>query len=117
MDELALDNGSEVGALSREDFEFALQDQEVRLLLSAMELDVNDARLVFDLTDDGDGSLGAEEMAAGFSRLKGQARTVDMLALTKNSKDAHLKIDTIMEKFNLAYKQPTNGQKIMTLVP
>ena len=32
---------------------------------SAMEIDVQDAGLVFDLTDDGDGTIGPDEMSHG----------------------------------------------------
>jgi len=85
------------GSLSKEEFLQIVEDPRVKTLLSALELDIEDAELVFDLTDTGDGQIGAEEMVYGFSRLKGAARSVDILALTKLTKEALSKLDMVLK--------------------
>jgi len=84
------------GYLTKDEFLQIVVDPRVKTLLSALELEINDAELVFDLTDDGDGKVGAEEMVYSFSRLKGAARSVDVLALTTLTKEAIKKIDTVL---------------------
>merc|ERR1712137_245680 len=49
--------------------------------LAAQGLDVQDDELLFNLLDDGDGKLSPAEVARGISRLKGPARSVDMISL------------------------------------
>lgn len=58
--------------------------------LSAMELDVHDADLLFELIDhpdDGESTLSAEELVAGVGRLKGSARRLDMEVLHRDVKE------------------------------
>lgn len=81
------------GQLSRDEFLEIIQDVRVRTLLSALGIDIHDAHLVFDLTDDGDGTIGANEMVKGFRRLKGWARSLDLLALTNLTKEVIHKLD------------------------
>ena len=56
----------------------------VRSLLSAMEIEIHDAELVFDLTDDGDDKMSPNEMIFGFSRLQGFARSGDVGAILRH---------------------------------
>merc|ERR1712137_980683 len=49
--------------------------------LAAQGLDEQDDELLFTLLDDGDGKLSPTEVARGSSRLKGPARSVDLISL------------------------------------
>eukprot|EP00929_Paragymnodinium_shiwhaense_P094806 TRINITY_DN55611_c0_g1_i1.p1 TRINITY_DN55611_c0_g1~~TRINITY_DN55611_c0_g1_i1.p1 ORF type:complete len:640 (-),score=119.40 TRINITY_DN55611_c0_g1_i1:85-2004(-) len=69
------------GQLSLEEFQGIMGDERVRIWLAAQELEVEDVRLVFDMVDDGKGMLTAEELVRGFARLKGAARSMDLLSL------------------------------------
>merc|ERR1719464_1911837 len=69
------------GYLSRSEFEEILSDPRVKSWLAAMELEVRDAELVFELVDDGDHRISAEELVRGFARLKGTARSLDMVTV------------------------------------
>eukprot|EP00404_Azadinium_spinosum_P026029 CAMPEP_0180672918 /NCGR_PEP_ID=MMETSP1037_2-20121125/65406_1 /TAXON_ID=632150 /ORGANISM="Azadinium spinosum, Strain 3D9" /LENGTH=240 /DNA_ID=CAMNT_0022702129 /DNA_START=61 /DNA_END=780 /DNA_ORIENTATION=- len=69
------------GFLSREEFQEVLSDTRVKAWLSAMELEVRDAEVLFDLVDDGDHRISAEELVHGFARLKGNARSLDLAIL------------------------------------
>lgn len=71
------------GTVSWEEFRDIIEDQRVRTWLSAMELDVRDARDLFVLLDDGDHQISAEELVKGVSRLKGPSRALDMALLRK----------------------------------
>merc|ERR1740130_2353154 len=94
---LVLDKGGN-GFLTREQFQEVGKDPRIMHLLSAMELEIRDADLVYDLTDDGDHHLSAKEMVYGFSRLKGNARSIDIMALIAMVRKAMAKIDYLDQK-------------------
>jgi len=53
-----------------------------------MDLDVEDALVVFELVDaDSDGRLTAEELVAGVSRLMGDARNLDLVVLMREQRE------------------------------
>merc|ERR1719272_114207 len=83
------------GYLTRTEFRQIGQDPRIKNWLSAMDLELHDAELVFDLADDGDGQLSAKEMVYGFSRLKGTARSIDIWALISLVRKSIEKIDKI----------------------
>lgn len=72
------------GYLSKEEFYEVMKDPRVKSWLAAMDLEVRDAELVFNLVDDGDAKISAEELVHGFSRLKGAARSMDMVTLLRD---------------------------------
>lgn len=69
------------GFLTRAEFRSVCQDERVQHWLAAMELEIRDADLVYDLTDDGNDRMSAHEMVYGFYRLRGTARSIDVQAL------------------------------------
>jgi hypothetical protein len=88
------------GYLTRDEFHSVVKDKRVQNWLAAMELEISDADLVYDLTDDGNDSMSAEEMVYGFSRLKGAARSIDIMALislVRKAMDKLSIIDNIIE--------------------
>jgi len=72
------------GILNLEEFSEIVNDPRVNTWLKSMDIDVNDAKIVFGLIDDGDGKLSAQEVVQGFGRLKGPARSLDMAQLMKD---------------------------------
>jgi len=68
------------GFLSFEEFDAILEDKKIQMWLSAMGLDVQNARLAFELLDDGDNKLSADDLIQGVSLLKGNARSIDLMA-------------------------------------
>merc|ERR1711988_12293 len=52
-------------ALSFDEFESALSSAGVITWLAAMDMDIRDLKLVFEMLDDGDGKLTPEELVAG----------------------------------------------------
>lgn len=69
------------GGLSRQEFIDVLKSDDVKVWLSAQEIDAGDADLLFDLLDDGDETLTVGELTSGIARLKGTARSIDLFAL------------------------------------
>eukprot|EP00434_Breviolum_minutum_P006944 symbB.v1.2.006130.t1/scaffold365.1/size219215/5 len=84
------------GRIDFEEFQAIMQNKEVKIWLSAMELDVRDVRQLFDLLDrtgDSDGTLSAEELVMGIAKLRGPARSIDINAVMFHQ-----------EKFDMALK-------------
>jgi hypothetical protein len=72
------------GVISRDDFETIDDHPEIKAWLSTMGIDCNDVTTLFKLLDvDGDGEITAEELAERIPRLKGLAKSSDVLALRK----------------------------------
>jgi len=68
--------------IQKDEFMEILEDKWVRTWLSSMDLEVSDGELLFELTDNGDGHITAAELFHGFCRLKGAARSIDLIGLT-----------------------------------
>merc|ERR550532_2117622 len=72
------------GQIELAEFKEVLADKEVRTWLAAMELDIHDDDELFNLLDiDDSGSITADELVTGVSRLKGSAKNYDMVALQR----------------------------------
>jgi len=69
------------GFLTYDEFMSITQDKRVKTWLAAMEFDASNAKLVFDLLDDGDKRLSAEEVVHGVAKFKGAARSIDLMAV------------------------------------
>jgi len=74
-------DSAEQGYLSRQQFAEILEDPDVRMWLAAQDVEVGDARLLFDLMDDGDNMLTVGKLVKGIARLKGPAKGVDVVGL------------------------------------
>jgi len=66
------------GLLTWEEFESVLKNESVRTWLSAMDLDCRHPDRLWRLMDCGNGTLCAEELAKGVSRLKGLSKSADL---------------------------------------
>lgn len=72
---------SQDGYLTLGEFETILLDDSVKTWLSLMELDVHDTKQVFNILDDGDGLVSPTEFVEGILRLKGAARSTDVMRI------------------------------------
>jgi len=85
------------GSLSKDEFHEIAEDIRVKTLLSAMDLDIQQADLIFQLScPDGKDELTAQEMVEGFSRLKGFARSTSVQELLHREEKAQMCIDKLM---------------------
>mmetsp|Transcript_79574 Transcript_79574/g.257730 ORF Transcript_79574/g.257730 Transcript_79574/m.257730 type:complete len:371 (-) Transcript_79574:61-1173(-) len=86
------------GYLSNDEFIAIAQDARAKTWLAAMELEVRDAQLVFDLIDDGDNRLTAEELVKGIGRLKGNARSLDMFTVMQQVSELQQELRSLSAK-------------------
>jgi len=69
------------GSIGEEEFLEMMADPDVKAVFSALELEVHEGMAIFQLLAAGDDEITYDEFITGVSRLKGQARAVDMIAL------------------------------------
>lgn len=83
----ALDT-DEDGLLQREEFEELSGDPNVRHWLASMDIETDDLGILFELIDENkDGSVSLEEIVSRMPRIRGTARSMDVLALTEAVQD------------------------------
>lgn len=77
------------GVLDREEFIQVMTDPEIVNWLAAMDLQIADPNALFDMVigeHDEEGTINAEQLVRGVSRLKGAARSTDMHTLSAEVK-------------------------------
>merc|ERR1719240_1557789 len=95
-----------VGYISREAFLGILQSQKMRTWLSAQDVEVGDGLLLFDLMDDGDDRLTAAELVRGMARMKGPARSLDVIGLMHMTSHLSSEVSKMDAKINAKLKPP-----------
>lgn len=81
---MSLTDENNDGIVTIEEFKQIMKNKQVRTWMAAMEVDVGDPEGLFELMDDGDGKLTLEEIACALSRLKGSARSIDLVAMRRD---------------------------------
>jgi len=71
------------GELSREEFFDILEDVQFVRQMKVLDVDLQELPDIFEILDDGDGSVTADEFVTGMMRLQGAASSADMLKATK----------------------------------
>ena len=88
------------GSLSVEEFRCAINQPEVQRKLKLIELPVSDAEELFAILDhDGSGELSVDEFIGGCVRLKGPAKSKDLLAVQMNLVALIQRLDTVELQF------------------
>ncbi|CAE7896908.1 Sodium channel protein type 11 subunit alpha [Symbiodinium microadriaticum] len=80
----AADNDGD-GSLTPDEFVDALSIPGVQRYLTMLDVRVQDCRPLFDILDDGDGQITIAEFCKGLMQLKGQARALDIVMLTREN--------------------------------
>lgn len=85
-------NANGDGDLDFEEFELIAQNPEVKTWLASMDIETDDMHTLFKLIDfDGSGSISKEELVMRIPRIKGTARSLDVLAMrTRLNEVMHL---------------------------
>jgi len=73
---------SEDGLVDRDEFEAMLKRPNVSMWLNSIGLAVNEYVALFNLLDSGSGTISFQEFMDGVQRLKGNARSVDILSIS-----------------------------------
>jgi len=85
---------SDDGELDFAEFQIIAHVPEVKAWLSAMDIETDDLETLFMLIDaDGSGTVPCEELISRIPRVKGPARSLDLLALTKRMRMDKLTLD------------------------
>jgi hypothetical protein len=86
------------GVLHWEEFTKLTSNPQVVVLLESFELALHDLQSLWDLLDDGDGVVTYDEFIKGVSRLKGQARSLDVLAICRQCDHMNYSLKTVSER-------------------
>merc|ERR1719329_309691 len=86
------------GLLSIDEFREILYNPWVKTWLSAMEISTDDVDVLFDLVAEDDGRIDPAELVHGVSKLKGTARSMDLLAGNRDMKHHFQKISDQIRK-------------------
>ncbi|CAJ1330826.1 unnamed protein product, partial [Effrenium voratum] len=70
-------------ALNLDEWRSLLSHKEILQYMSVLEVDVHDAETLFHLLDDGDGVLTFSEFCEGIPKIRGPARSLDIIALQR----------------------------------
>jgi len=90
----ALDTSGD-GRLSEPEFKTIMSHPKVKSWLQILELEVHDAEGLFHLLDDGDGEITYDEFLQGVMRLKGPAKSMDVVAILRASDKMVKKLDHV----------------------
>jgi Ca2+-binding EF-hand superfamily protein len=71
------------GNVNLEEFRNVIQDHRVTTWLKALEFDVAACENIFSLLDDGDGVISFDEFLGGIRKLKGTAKSLDVVVMGK----------------------------------
>merc|ERR1712039_85378 len=93
FEEADTDNSKRISWL---EFKEYLKNPEVKAYLSTQQLDTYDARQLFNILECDDQEVGVEDFVMGCMRLKGMAKSVDVVALLQESRKHHLRVKVNM---------------------
>jgi len=95
------------GTLSWNEFRRQLLKPKVQRYFRALDLDVSQAHVLFDLLDtDGSGSVSVAEFVDGCVRLRGQARSIDMNRMMCMCERAFYRLNRVVEAFSEQLSMP-----------
>jgi len=77
------------GSLDRVEFMEVMQDPSVRKWLSSMGLEVDDVVTLFELVHGGDNHITAHELVMGAGKLRGGARSIDLITHMTEFRRSH----------------------------
>lgn len=100
------------GMMDRTEFEAMLKNPKVRMWFRSLDLHVHEYVSLFNLLDNGSGFISLEEFLDGVGRLKGQARSLDVLAVVLEIKKIRHHIVAIHKSLDLSYTENPSSSRI-----
>lgn len=104
----AIDTTGE-GLIYFDQFKAIINNADVKAWLQTLDMHVHDVEALFHLLDDGDGAITYDEFLPGMLRLKGQARSLDLVALSRHCDKIEetvllieRKVDKLVKAFGVA---------------
>eukprot|EP00747_Dinoflagellata_sp_TGD_P206100 gnl/TRDRNA2_/TRDRNA2_79834_c2_seq1.p1 gnl/TRDRNA2_/TRDRNA2_79834_c2~~gnl/TRDRNA2_/TRDRNA2_79834_c2_seq1.p1 ORF type:complete len:239 (+),score=43.79 gnl/TRDRNA2_/TRDRNA2_79834_c2_seq1:81-719(+) len=86
------------GQLSKDEFEPLMHDQLLKTWLSTLDIDTVDIHHLFEVIADEDGNVALDDFVSGMSRVKGPAKSIDVLKLQTASSHLMSKIDSLLDE-------------------
>jgi len=86
------------GLVTLEEFENVINNPKVHTFLQVLELDISEVKSLFYMLDNGDGSISYQEFINGVMRLKGQARSMDVIAVMTDCRKIITKLDALTDR-------------------
>merc|ERR1712224_260695 len=99
------------GLISQEEFVEIMEKPETKETFSALELELHEITGLFNMLDDGDGTISFDEFLAGALRLKGNARSIDAVAIMHEHHKIGKKLDTLDEILQLFLRPCAPGME------
>jgi len=95
------------GSVSWEEFKGYLENENVKAYLSAQQLDAFDARTLFDILNEGNGNeMNIETFVVGCQRLKGMAKSVDVVAVLQETRSVSRKLKALTRQLEATHGGP-----------
>merc|ERR1719235_1118999 len=88
------------GALSKEEFTDVLDDPAFVTKMKALDIELDELPTIFEIFDDGDGSISAEEFCSGLIKVSGKAMNSDMLKAMKFFRKANNQLSFLADKLD-----------------
>jgi len=85
------------GKISLAEFEEFVSQPKVKTYLATLEIDSHEVNTLFSMLDDGDGHITADEFVQGAIRLKGAARSQDVIAMMHDFNAVKKTLEEIQE--------------------
>lgn len=86
------------GLLSWAEFEPLVTDELLRTWLSTLDIDTQELESLFQILDTGDGKIDVGEFTRGMSRVRGPAKSIDVLKIITNLGQISGKLDTLNKR-------------------
>mmetsp|Transcript_115927 Transcript_115927/g.328526 ORF Transcript_115927/g.328526 Transcript_115927/m.328526 type:complete len:133 (+) Transcript_115927:2-400(+) len=82
------------GQLDLEEFRRMFEDPGIKAWLASMELNPGDVDALFQMMDDGDGTLTVDEVIKGVAKFKGVARNLDLHMMLREQRQLKRHVET-----------------------
>jgi len=105
------------GLISLQEFEDALENPKIKTFLTSLDLDTHEFEQLFHMIDDGDGHVSVDEFLAGALRLKGTARSQDLIAISHNMSRMLRLQDVSAERLRLEIRGLRSDMEGLTTTP
>jgi len=93
------------GFVTWEEFQEILKDDKVVTYLATLELDASQSQTLFNMLDDGDRKVAIDEFVKGALRLKGQARSADVIAVMHDCGRVLRKMDHVVDTLGAVHRK------------
>eukprot|EP00747_Dinoflagellata_sp_TGD_P125192 gnl/TRDRNA2_/TRDRNA2_174121_c1_seq2.p1 gnl/TRDRNA2_/TRDRNA2_174121_c1~~gnl/TRDRNA2_/TRDRNA2_174121_c1_seq2.p1 ORF type:complete len:346 (+),score=34.66 gnl/TRDRNA2_/TRDRNA2_174121_c1_seq2:107-1039(+) len=100
------------GIITREEFDCLMTDETLNFLFNELDIATKDLRGLFDMLDDGDGEMYLSEFFSGVQRVRGPARSIDVVNLLMAVRDVSKQVESVRQ--DVAHLDPAPVERKMS---